>query len=246
MFKFSMLNIQDTNFLITITLLAVAYITSIYLIGLGQLQLIALMGDKSVLRKFAPSNLYPLEHFDSMGFVFFLFTGFGWSKTLEIKNYSITGQYKKLRTFIARNAQAITCLFWAIAILLISFLDFGKTMHAFLLYVREACKNNISLVNEVSSAFPDLSSLSIVIGLFLSSIIMFCAANATLHIFLTGIKWLYERAATHSFGDSDEAQMAETVFSIILFMLYGQRLFALIMWSIMRIAQLLALIFGIL
>lgn len=240
-----MLNIHDTNFVITIIVLAIGYITSIYLIGLGQLHLIALMGDKSVLRKFAPSALYPYEHFDIFGFVFFIATGFGWSKTLEIKNHAISGKNKKIRLFIARNAQALTCVLAGIGILFLSFLDFGRTtMHAFLGYTAIASKSDISLISILAEHFPELSSFSLVMGLFLSSVIIFCAANATLHIFLGMFKWLYGRAATR-FLSPDEAYAAETVASLLLFMIYRKQLFVFVIGFIIGIAQLLASLFGI-
>lgn len=241
-----MLNIHDTNLIITISLLAIGYITSIYLMGLSQVHLISFMGDKSVPRRFAPSVFYPLEHFDIIGFLFFLGTGFGWSKTLEVKNYSISGQSKRLRMFIARHAQVVTCLLWAIIIMFLALFDLGRSMNLFMNLIIKASKNDISLVNELARAFPELSSMSIVIGLFLSSVILFCAANATLHIFLTGIKWLYHKTSSQLFDIGDESYISETFFSIILFMLYGQHLFGLIILFIMSIAKILALIFGIL
>lgn len=241
-----MLNIHDTNAIITILVLAIGYISSIALIGFAQLHLIALMGDKSVLRKFAPSTVYPYEHFDIFGFIFFITTGFGWSKTLEIKSHEIQGKNRKLRLFIARNAQALTCMLAGIVVLLISFLDFGRnTMHAFLGFTSVASTSDISLIGLLSEHFPQMTSFSLITGVFLSSIIIFCAANATLHIFLSLFKWLYGKATIQFLG-IEEAYAAETIASILLFMIYRKQLFVFVIGFIIGTAQLLASLFGIL
>lgn len=220
-----MLNFQDTHFVLTMSVMALAYIVSIYLLGIAQIQLVALMGDKSVLRRFAPSTFYPLEHFDVFGFIFFLTSGFGWSKTLTIRQHAIRGRFRRLRLFIARNAQIITCLTFAIIALFISYVGFGEDMYSFFLRASHPqFAASGSLVALAIDYFPKLSSWSTVVSVLLSSVATFFAANATIHLFLNIMNWIYGRVGMQYYLAEDD-YATETLMALIIFRFFGWNLF---------------------
>src|SRR3990167_2956321 len=101
-----MLNLQNTEALVTAIMLVFAYSVAITLIGAGQAYITYILGDPTA-KDAGLTSLNPLAHVDPLGALCFIFFSFGWSKQCPIVTENFTGDWHALKAFIAFFARVL-------------------------------------------------------------------------------------------------------------------------------------------
>lgn len=165
-----MLNVQSATFLATFITYIIAYFITVPFGGAFRAWVAKKLGDNTG-EDLGYLTLNPLAHFDTMGFVMlflsyvFFNNFFAWGAFVPVNPFNFTGQYKRLKLFLASIADVFGYLFSALVctIFLISF--FGSSI-GIIIYKSIMQHGNVSHTL-LLKLYPNHSPILVIVGMIL-------------------------------------------------------------------------------
>jgi hypothetical protein len=174
------MDLYSTKLIVTTLTFSLVYVVIVSLSGAFRSWVAGLMGDYTPEYE-GYSSLNPMVHVSIVGFLFLIFTSFGWGKYVPINPFNIDGKYRPLKLVAAFFSDTFLHIVFAIVglFILIAWFDpfIIEIVHSIILY------KNISHLY-IAKYYPTYSTLSITIAFLLAAWIALNTGLAVLEFLL--------------------------------------------------------------
>jgi hypothetical protein len=181
-----MFNLHIAESLTTTILLLCAYAVCATVTEVGQAWIAHRMGDDTAAEA-DWLNLNPLAHIDLIGVLFVIFLNFAWVRIIPVN--PLTNYHdNKGRLALIYFSQALISIVMALFLFAVLLLWLGPTC----IYFAVSMFGSESVpLKDILNAFPDKSSFSILVSLFIISLIIYSIFIATISLIANGFRFFY-------------------------------------------------------
>jgi hypothetical protein len=173
------LNVQTADAIVSTVTFTLAYVICASVAGALAAWIVALLGDKTA-QSHGFTSLNPLVHVDTLGFFCFYLTGLGWFRRIPINMHHLGPRFRIIKVIAAfLTESAIHILFATIAILGLT-AYFGTQI--FMISLPMLARYEYLSHRILTAAYPNVSSLVIVLAFVVISFIYINVMLATLSL----------------------------------------------------------------
>lgn len=234
------MTLHNVEFIISTVALVFAYLFSVTLVGSAEAYMARWAGDDTP-EDAGFLTLNPINYVDLFGFFCMLFVGFGWGRGVPFNPNNITGQDKSWKAFVVYMSQPFFSLMLALVALVINVFLVGPLSLSFAFW--NIFSKNVPL-QQLAAAYPERSSLVLVLVVILLSLIALNTFIATWSLINNAFHYALFVGAEHGYDYMKHAEALAFFGPLVVLILFTGPLRIILLKLIVYLAYFIASLCG--